>query len=354
MQDWLNQEDASDVGYKYFMRADPDMRQMLGPIEEVDDEWFGRPVRSRWAKIAMMRGSTTYQEVRVYLEPVPHVRLDTAQSLRGWYSSKGDGKVRGKRERPCMTDAVLTSLYGGTCETSCGFCYINSGGRGYRGAGLTTVPLNYGQQVRKQLKSMMSSQAGYFTSFHEPFNSLEPIYHNTQSGSSAFVEEGLHIFFLSRNQYPGWALDLITKNKHSYAQMSINTPDEDDWRKLSPRALPLAGHMDQIREMRKLGIYVSIQCNPIVAGIVTHEDVEKLFEMLGSAGANHVIVKFVEANFPYASAMVERMEKRFGANRAASFKELFVENNAGQQKTIVEGYRREGHERYRKKATECG
>jgi hypothetical protein len=113
-------------------------------------------------------------------------------------------------------------------------------------------------------------------------------------------------------------------------------------------------HIEEIRKLHKAGIYVSIQVNPIIAGITSHEDVEDLFEMLAEAGTDHVIVKFVEANFPWAPAMVERVTKRFGGNRAQLFKELFIENSCGGQKTVTEEYRREGHARYRKRATKLG
>ena len=353
---WLDASEREKEAYKYFMRPDPDMREFLGPIERLDDEVTGRSIRSRLARISMVRGAAPEhgKEMRVYLDPFPHVRTEKGQDLRGWYSSKGDGALRGQRDRPCMTDAVLTQPYGGYCPVGCGFCYINSGPRGYRGTGLVSVPLGYGAQVKKQLGSMRSAQAGYFSSFTDPFLPLEEYYHNTQQGAQAFVDEGLPVFFLSRLPYPGWAFDMLAKNPLSYMQKSINTPDEDDWHKLSPGAAPLGQHLEQIAEAHRRGIYVSIQCNPIIPGIVTHEDVEELFELLASAGADHVIVKFVEANHPWAPAMVERITKRFGSNRAAAFRELFTENSCGGQKTVQEAYRREGHERYRARATALG
>lgn len=352
--DYLSQAEATQEAYQYFMRPDPDMREFLGPIEKAEDPMTGREMRSRLARIAMMRGSSDLRDVRVYLDPIPHIRIAKGQDLRGWYSNKGDGTTRGKRERPCMTDAVLTQPYGGWCHVGCTFCYINSGGKGYRGSGLASVPLGYGEQVRRQLASMRSAQAGYFSSFTDPFLPLEDYYHNTQAGATAFVDAGLPIFFLSRLPYPGWAFDLLARNSLSYMQKSINTPHEDDWRKLSPGAATLEEHMEQIREARERGIYISIQVNPVVPGIVTHEDVERLFELLAHAGANHVIVKFVEANHPWAPAMVQRITKNFGENRAAAFRDLFVENSAGSQKTITWDYRREGHERYQRQASKLG
>lgn len=52
--------------------------------------------------------------------------------------------------------------------------------------------------------------------------------------------------------------------------------------------------------------------------------------------------------------MVDKITKRFGDNRAAYFRELFTENSCGGQKTVTEEYRREGHTRYMKRATELG
>lgn len=351
---WLDQEEAKE-SYQYFMRVDPGMRDFLGPIKKIDDPVTGREMRCRDAKIGMLRNTKpeNMKDVVVYLDPHPHIRTDSAKDLQGWYSPKHISHP-GMRPRPCFTDAVLTQPYGGYCPVGCGFCYINAGSRGYRGSGLMSVPLNYGAHVAKQLKTMNVSAAGYFSSFTDPFQEVENYYHNTQAGATAFVEAGLPIFFLSRLSYPDWAFDLLTKNAHSYAQKSLNTPHEDDWRKLSPGAITLEEHFAQIKELRKRGIYVSIQVNPIIAGVVTHEDIELLFERLAEVNTNHVIVKFVEANIPWAGAMVAKITKKFGENRTAIFRDLFTENSCGAQRTVQREYRLEGIARYQKKATALG
>lgn len=349
---WLNDQLAQDTPearerYKWFMGPEP--KDVTSDVQ-VDPE---NGLRYRMQRIGMVRNaaSENKREVKVYLEPLPHVILDEAKPLQGWYKSKVE--PTGGRPRPCFTEAVLTEPYGGFCLVGCAFCYINSGARGYRGTGLVTVPRDYGAAMRKQLKGMRSAAAGYFSSFTDPFMELEAIYHNTQRGAEAFVEVGLPIFFLSRLQYPGWAIDLLTKNPHSYAQKSINTPSEADWKKLSPGAISLRDHMEEIRELRRRGIYVSIQCNPIIPGITSNEQVVDLFEMLAEAGANHVIVKFVEAAHSWVPAMVERMRKRFGAERAGEFERLFTQN-IGHEKTIDEDYRLAAHRRFRGEATRLG
>ncbi len=331
----------------------PEPKEDLGPVETEYDELTKRDLRFRYGLIGMTRNAETEDKrrLKIYIEPLPHIRIEKAKDLQGWYQSKDDPDAG--RPRPCFTDAILTEPYGGFCTVGCGFCYINSGMRGYRGAGVVSVPVHYGAQVRKQLSGIRTSAAGYFSSFTDPFLPLEDLYHNTQEGAQAFVDLGLPIFFLSRLPYPGWAYDLLGQNKYSYMQKSINTPDQDTWKRLSPGAASLAEHLAEITEAKRRGIYVSIQVNPIVPGVVTHDDVERLFDMLKEAGADHVIVKFVEAGYSWAPTMVERIINRFGPIRGGSFQNLFTQNIGG-QKTVAEEYRLEGHIRYAAKAKAVG
>jgi DNA repair photolyase len=354
-QSWIaiktvgDDDNTAATNYEYFMRPEP--RDNLGPIYEIDDPYLG-VTKVRELRIGMTRNAAeeNKKEVLAYLKPYPHTRIDDAKPLQGWYKSLHEPK--GTRPRPCFTEAVLTEPYGGWCAVGCVFCYVNSGFRGYRGTGLITVPMNYAEQIAKQLKSMRRAAAGYFTSFTDPFLPLEEYYHNTERAAEEFVKVGLPIFFLSRLRYPDWAVKLLQQNKHSYAQKSINTPDPDDWRYLSPGALPLKDHLEDIRRLRKAGIYVSIQCNPIVPGVTSNEQVVELFRLLAEAGANHVIVKFVEAGYSWAPVMAERMIKRFG-DRGREFQKLFTENIGG-QRTIQEEYRMRAHRLYRTYARKFG
>lgn len=331
----------------------PEPRENLSEIRIEQDELLQRPMKVRDVRIGMTRNASeeNKHEVKAYLEPYPHIRIDTAKPLQGWYKSLHEPD--GVRNRPCFSEAILTEPYGGWCAVGCSFCYINSGFRGYRGTGLITVPVNYGAQIKKQLSKMKVGAAGYFSSFTDPFTPLEEYYHNTQRAAEEFVAVGLPIFFLSRLRYPDWALDLMTRNPHSYAQKSINTSSGADWSLLSPGALPLGEHLRDISRIKARGIYVSIQVNPILPGITTHEQVETLFSLLKNAGADHVIVKFVEAGYSWAQAMVDRTIRRFGKKRGEAFAALFTENIGG-QRTIAEEYRLPAHERYAAAAKRIG
>jgi aspartate carbamoyltransferase catalytic subunit len=90
--------------YQFFMRVDPDMRDFLGPIERVQDERTGREMRTRKARVATLRGQKeeNMQDVVVYLDPLPHIRVKNAKDLQGWYQAKQEQRS-GSRVRPCFT-----------------------------------------------------------------------------------------------------------------------------------------------------------------------------------------------------------------------------------------------------------
>lgn len=354
-QSWINvktvgeDDNTAATNYEYFMRPEP--FDDLGPIETIEDPYLGT-TKVRTMRVGMTRNAKDENKKHViaYLQPYPHTRINTAKPLQGWYKGLHEGE--GVRARPCFTEAILTEPYGGWCAVGCAFCYVNSGFRGYRGTGLITVPMDYGAQVAKQLEKVERGAAGYFSSFTDPFLPLENFYHNTQRAAEEFVKLNLPVFFLSRLKYPDWAIDLIKQNPHSYAQKSINTPDANDWHYLSPGALPLEEHMEDIAKLRRNGVYVSIQCNPIVPGVTDNAQVVELFRKLAKAGANHVIVKFVEAGYSWAPAMVDRMIKRFG-DRGREFEKLFTDN-MGTQRCIEEGYRLKAHRLYSTYAKKFG
>ncbi len=190
---WMSSQDAEENSakerYDYFTRPEP--RENLSEIRVIDDPYLGPNTRVRDVRVGMVRNAAddNKKDVVAYLEPFPHIRIDDAKPLQGWYKSLHQPPQM--RPRPCFTEAILTEPYGGYCAVGCQFCYINSGMRGYRGTGLISVPLSYGAQIKKQLSKMRRSAAGYFSSFTDPFTPLESFYHNTQEAAEEFVAAGL-------------------------------------------------------------------------------------------------------------------------------------------------------------------
>lgn len=90
--------------------------------------------------LSMLRGGEL-SPTKVYKQPIKHVVTTSAPAIRGWYKDKTvEPRVR---PRPCYSEALLTTPYGGFCHIGCKFCYVDHGTRGYRSTGVAAVNPGY-------------------------------------------------------------------------------------------------------------------------------------------------------------------------------------------------------------------
>jgi len=333
------------MAYDKFLNVEQHERSDIEKEEETNK-------RFEYWDVGMVRNAKAEfkKKMKVYLDPSPHVVLDQDIKMRGWYKSKEERP--GVRNRPCYTEALLTQPYGGTCPVRCNFCYVNNGGRGYRGQGLTVVDPNYPFKIEKQIKAMKIGFPVYISSFTEPFQPLENIYHITQQLGDIVVANGLPLFYLTRMITPDWAIEHMMNSKYSYQQFSIVTPDSKDFNRFSPNCAKLDDILARMREIHKLGIYISIQINPINPGIVSNDQIVQLIHLLAKNGANHVIFKFVELVTNAASELVRRYTKLL-PDRISTFESLFTDTIGG-MRTIKESYRINSLNLYKEECTKAG
>ena len=259
----------------------------------------------------------------VETEGIKHIKRATAPSPRGWY--KGKHEPKNVRPRPCYSEAVLTTPYSGFCNVGCSFCYINFGTRGYKSTLLPTVNEDYPEQFDKQMTKMMATGAIYMSSYTESFQQpLEDQYHMTQRLTEVCVKHNAPIFYLSRRIPPDWAMEALLQNPYSYMQWSVNTSNPVDLRKLSPGIFKLDQLMRAIERYAAAGIYTSFQVNPVLPGIITEEELLELVRMLAQAGANHVIIKFVEISPSERKLMVEKLRSS-GLDGVDEFESVFTD-----------------------------
>lgn len=257
--------------------------------------------------LAMVLGGKLKPTI-VYTKPVKHVITESKPSPRGWYKDKTYDPPT-KRPRPCYTEAVLSTPFGGFCPVNCAFCYVAHGTRGYRATGIATVNPEYPEYMEMAIGKLMIASAVYISSFTEPFQHLEAKYHVTQRLSDVINKAGLPLFYLTRLIPPDWAVEALLVNPYSYMQWSINTSNESHRRRMSPGTSKLEVVLNKISELRDLGIFVSIQCNPILAGITTLQELVDLVHLVADTGANHIIFKFAEQVYSNRALLLERLAK---------------------------------------------
>jgi DNA repair photolyase len=262
--------------------------------------------------LSMIRGGEL-KPAKVYKRPMRHIVNDSNPAPRGWYKNKHEpGRVR---PRPCYTEAVLTVPYGGYCHIGCKFCYVDNGTRGYRSTGIPTVSPSYPDILRRKIAKMQIANAFYISSFTEPFQVLEDRYHITQRLTQVLAAEGLPLFYLSRRIPPDWAIDALQQNPYSYMQWSINSSDSAIYKMMSPGSYTIPEVMTSMRQLADLGIYISVQCNPVLPGIVSLDDLKELVRLIAANGGRHVIFKFVEQVTGGRKILLERLKKLPGVGK---------------------------------------
>ena len=296
--------------------------------------------------LSMVTGGVL-KPTKVLTRPLRHIVNGSSPSPRGWYKNKHEpDRVR---PRPCYTEALLTTPYGGYCHVGCKFCYIDNGVRGYRATGLATVNPDYPDDMARMIAKLNVSGAVYCSSFTEPFQILEKKYHITERLTQVVVNEGLPIFYLSRRIPPDWAMEALTHNPYSYMQWSCNTSNDSDYKLLSPGSYHIDELMRAIEKFSSNGIYTSFQVNPILPGITTLDELLTLVEIASKAGLKHFIFKFAEQVFNHRKLLIERLSKLDGVDIFDSL----LNQTIGGVYTIQQDVRVEWLNELLKKTREC-
>lgn len=266
-------------------------------------------------------------EVEVEKEPIKHIVMDKSLVLHGWYKDKTVGP--GVRPRTCYTEALLLAPYGGFCPVGCRYCYLNLGFRGYGATGMSTVDPNYVTDVTKAMQEIMVAGAAYITPYAEPFHNLEARYHHVENLAKLFNTLNLPIFYTTKREPPMWAARSLLPNPYSYIHFSINAP-ASSYRRFNPGAADYHDLLGCVAELSQLGVYVGIQCNPLHPGLVDLNEYLSMLHDFNSAGAQHVIFKFVEENYAARSKLMKNLKAaHFDEQKLAEFDHLFSQKIGG-------------------------
>ena len=275
--------------------------------------------------LSMVQGGTL-KPFKVHNKPMKHIINKSSPAPRGWYKDKNEPPTR--RPRPCYTEALLTTPYGGYCPVGCSFCYVDNGTRGYRATGLPTVNPDYPDKLAMQLSKIQVCGAAYISSFTEPFQQLEDRYHITERLTRVLLDEGLPVFYLSRKLPPEWAVEALLENPYSYMQFSVNTSNNSHYRKMSPGSYTIDEVLNTVYNLACLGVYTSFQCNPIIAGVTTLDDLVELVGLGAEAGLDHIIFKFAEQVFNQRQLLIDRL-RAHKLPRMDEFESLFNQTIGG-------------------------
>jgi len=193
-----------------------------------------------------MKVTVNKHEYQVIEEPDRHIVVPSRKELHGWW--------RGKRE--CTAERMLINPYNG-CGIGCFFCYslaFPGNFQIFREKEVVVVAKNFDRILAQQLDSIDLAFPGYLSPVTDPFQPLNEKYRLSEKIIKVFVERNIPIEFITKAEVPQQAVDLIKLQRHSFAQVSILTLNENLRKKLVPRGAATYTLFENLEKLAREGI----------------------------------------------------------------------------------------------------
>jgi len=254
---------------------------------------------------------------RLVKEPFPHVLVESRKELHGWY----------RDERECTSERMLINPYNG-CANDCLYCYAKSYGgyfRDHREEGLVTVFKDFDKVVASQLDSLGVASCGYLSPVTDPFQGLEEIYHLSMSLVRVFTERRLPIEFITKSRVPPGVLELMSRQEHSFGQISITTIDEKKRRILMKEGAPTDELWEQVTAIRRHGMHAVVRIDPIIPFVTdSRDELRELLLRVCDRGACHVVASVMDVPVGMAPRILDGL-RGFGAGTVGNLRKLYCE-----------------------------
>ncbi len=273
------------------------------------------------------------KEYEIISDPVLHILIDSKKELHGWWP--------GKRE--CTGERMLINPYNG-CSHNCFFCYAHAlWGYFYtfESEGVITVFKDFDKVVAKQLDSIDYASCGYLSPVTDPFQPLNNKYKLTEKIITEFVSRNIPVEFITKGKVSDEALELISKQKHSFGQVSILTLNEELRKKMVPGGASTEVLLGNIKRMKDRDIFTVVRIDPILPYINDNtEDLEKLVKTVSELGAKHIIASSVDIPSKLGKKFHDWIQKSFGEGMIKKYRALYSERIDGDSNANIK-YRRE-------------
>ncbi len=255
-------------------------------------------------------------------KPSPHILVPTKKELHGWWP--------GKRE--CTAERMLINPYNG-CSIGCFFCYSSSY-PGYfqiaKNNNIIIVARDFDKVIKVQLDSIRVACCGYLSPVADPFQHVNNKYHLSEKIIEVFVEKNIPIEFITKARIPERAIELIKRQFHSFAQVSILTVNENLRKILVPGGAEVKILFDNLVRLKDNNVFSVCRIDPIFPFI--SDDLKSLKELIDRAidcGCNHIIASILDIPLKIKGDIFKNLAKFFGQAIVWDYRHTFIENIDG-------------------------
>lgn len=269
-----------------------------------------------------MKVTVNKHEYQVIEEPERHIVVPTRKELHGWWP--------GKRE--CSAERMLINPYNG-CGIGCFFCYslaFPGNFQIFREKGVVVVAKDFDRILAQQLDSIDLAFPGYLSPVTDPFQPLNEKYRLSEKIIKVFVERNIPIEFITKAEVPQQAVDLIKLQRHSFAQVSILTLNENLRKKLVPRGASTYTLFENLEKLAREGIFCVCRIDPIFPYLTDNKrELEDLIEKARSSGSPHIVASILDIPSRIEKEVFSTIKVIFGVGMERDYHRLYQERING-------------------------
>lgn len=257
--------------------------------------------------------------------PVPHYLVSGSQKkLHGWYN---------RHYRECTSERLIVNPYCG-CQINCFFCYAKAlpgyFSASHRQGNPVYVFKDFDRQVRRQLDSLAYASCGYLSAVSDPFQKINDKYRMSEKIIRAFVDYNVPIEVVTKQRIPDEAIELLSRQSDSFAQISVLTIHEKLRGILSPGSATVEDTLDTMRRLRKNSIYCAGRIDPILPYITDDQpSLLELIETLAAGGVSHIVASVMDIPLNFKRTVLAAIKLYWGSAMEQRYQELYTERIGG-------------------------
>ncbi len=258
--------------------------------------------------------------INVIKKPHPHILVESRKKIHGWWP--------GRRE--CTAERLLLNPYNG-CSFNCLFCYANALGWGhfkrFREQNIVTVCRDFDQVTAKTLDRLPAASCGYLSPVSDPFQPVNQKYRLSEKLIQVFVERNLPIEIITKGVIPRDVLRTMSRQRHSFAQVSILTPHEVLRKKLvrGRGAATTTELFDNLKRIKQQGLFAVLRIDPIIPFVTDNpDDLKNILTRAARLSVDHVVASVLDIPLNIRADSLRRL-RSLNPEPPVPFEELFGE-----------------------------
>ena len=265
------------------------------------------------------------KEYKVYSKPTKHIRIDAFDNkpvISARWNLKSDNPPKA-----CTCDMIHLTPYKG-CTIDCSFCSLPR----IRGFGIlkshesiSVVFENYAEYVDESISKCQFLHTFDFGADADVFMSLNRRYHVTEKTMEVLNKWGVPFSVTTKGVYTDWAIEELSKNPYSWAQMSVITTDEELRKQIIPGedGATVEQIRDNVKRLKAAGIHVTARVQPYIVGLSEKPDV--LIGEIADMGFDSIVFGFMRAPMGAGKQLLQSYSEISGKD----FSKLYCEKTPG-------------------------